>query len=293
MVKVIVPATSANLGSGFDALGIALNLYSQFVFEETEDGLEIVGCEDKYKNEGNLIYTSMLKTFERVGYKAKGIKITINSEIPVSRGLGSSASCILAGVIGGNELSGKLLSRKEIFKLATEIEGHPDNIAPALFGGLVTSIMEDGDIQYNHIDIANGLKFIALIPDFKLSTNKSREVLPKTIAYSDAVFNIGRVSLMLSALSNGKFELLKYGLQDKMHQQYRGELIHNYGKIISKCDTMNSFGTYLSGAGPTIMVLVDQKENNFIMEIEEYLSQFKDKWEVKELGIDFNGARIL
>lgn len=293
MFKVIVPGTSANLGPGFDTLGIALNVYNEFTFEETHGGLEILGCEERYKNKDNLIYTSMLKTFKEIGYKKKGVKITINSEIPTSRGLGSSASCILAGVIGANQIAGSPLREEEIFKIATEIEGHPDNIAPALFGGLVTSIMEEEKIHYNTIEIADGLKFLALIPDFSLSTEESRQILPKEISHSDAVFNIGRVSIMLSALSNGKFELLKYGLKDKIHQKYRGSLIPNYHAIIEKCENMNVLGTYLSGAGPTIMVLVQENENDFIYKIEEFLSRFSDKWTVKKLLIDLEGAKIL
>ncbi len=293
MFKVIVPGTSANLGPGFDTLGIALNIYNEFVFEEIQDGLEILGCEEKYKNKDNLIYTSMLKTFEEIGYKKKGIKITINSEIPTSRGLGSSASCILAGVIGANQIASSPLSKEDIFKIATEIEGHPDNIAPALFGGLVTSIVEDDEIHYNQIEIANGIKFIALVPDFSLSTEESRQVLPEKINYSDAVYNIGRVSLMISALSNGNFELLKYGLKDKMHQQYRGSLIPNYDLIMEKCESMSILGTYLSGAGPTIMVLTGEDESNFSVQIEEFLSQFQDKWTIKKLSVDLVGAKIL
>lgn len=292
MFKVIVPGTSANLGPGFDTLGVALNIYNEFIFEEIQGGLEISGCEEKYRNKENLIYTSMLKTFEEIGYKKKGIKITINSEIPTSRGLGSSASCILAGVIGANQIAGSPLSKGDIFKIATEIEGHPDNIAPALFGGLVTSIVEDDEIHYNQIEMADGLKFIALVPDFSLSTEESRQVLPEKIDYSDAVYNIGRVSLMLSALSNGNFELLKYGLKDKIHQQYRGSLIPNYDLIMEKCESMNTLGTYLSGAGPTIMVLVRENENNFQFEIEEFLSQFQDKWRVEKLSVDLLGAKI-
>lgn len=292
MFKVIVPGTSANLGPGFDTLGVALNIYNEFIFEEIQGGLEISGCEEKYRNKENLIYTSMLKTFEEIGYKKKGIKITINSEIPTSRGLGSSASCILAGVIGANQIAGSPLSKGDIFKIATEIEGHPDNIAPALFGGLVTSIVEDDEIHYNQIEMADGLKFIALVPDFSLSTEESRQVLPEKIDYSDAVYNIGRVSLMLSALSNGNFELLKYGLKDKIHQQYRGSLIPNYDLIMEKCESMNTLGAYLSGAGPTIMVLVRENENNFQFEIEEFLSQFQDKWRVEKLSVDLLGAKI-
>ena len=159
MIKIRVPATTANLGSGFDSLGIALNLYNIFSFEETPGGLEIIGKLDYEKAKNNLVYRSMLKTFEIIGYKAKGIRINIETNIPVSRGLGSSSTCILGGVMGANEIAKSPLSIDEVFKLATRIEGHPDNIGPALFGGLISSLMEDDFVYYNKIDIAKGLKF--------------------------------------------------------------------------------------------------------------------------------------
>ena len=179
MIKIRVPATSANLGPGFDSLGIALDLYNDFLFEETSKGLEIIGALANEEDKDNLVYLSMLKTFDLIGYIPKGIKIKIESKTPVSRGLGSSASCIVAGVMGANEIAGSPLSLSEIFKLSTKIEGHPDNIAPALFGGLVTSLMEKDEIFYNKINIAEGLKFTAIIPDFPLSTKNAREVLPR------------------------------------------------------------------------------------------------------------------
>ena len=170
MIKVKVPATSANLGPGFDTLGLALNLYNTYYFEETTEGLEITGCHESYNNESNLVYSSFMKTLDIVGYSLKGgLKIHIESNIPLSRGLGSSASCIVGGIKGANILAGSPLSDDEIIEWATSIEGHPDNIAPAVLGGLVTSIMEDGKVLHNKIKVVYGLKFLALIPDFTLS----------------------------------------------------------------------------------------------------------------------------
>lgn len=293
MIRVRVPATSANLGPGFDTLGLALNIYNEFSFEEIPSGLEILGCEEGYRDEDNLIYQAILRTFEKLGYEAGGIRITIESEIPMTRGLGSSASCILAGVMGANKMAGSSMTREEVFKLACEIEGHPDNLAPALFGGLVTSVMETDDIYYNRIDIAPGLKFMALIPDFGLSTEDSRRVLPERLTYSDGVYNIGRVSLMLSALVNGRFDLLRHGLKDKVHEEYRGKLIPNYDRIIKKCEELDVLGTYLSGAGPTIIALVEEGEETFKREIEDFLSQLQEGWQVRELSVDLEGASFI
>ena len=293
MIKIRVPATSANLGPGFDSLGIALSLYNIFSFEEISEGLEILGSLNKEEDKNNLIYTSMLKTFDFIGYKAKGIRIEVETNIPVSRGLGSSAACILGGIMGANEMAGSPLSIDDIFKLATEIEGHPDNVAPGLFGGLVSSLMEDNNIYYNKIDIAKGLKFIAIVPDFKLSTKTAREVLPEVISYKDAVENVSRVSLLISALSNGRFDLLKPALKDKLHQPYRGELIKGFNRVLNKSYELKALGTYLSGAGPTIMAITREENDSFRKEMEEYLKSINYTWELIDLEIELDGAKVI
>ncbi|WP_313757853.1 homoserine kinase [Tissierella sp.] len=292
MIRISVPGTSANIGPGFDTLGLALNIYNYFRFEEMSYGLEITGCDKEFSNENNLVYKSMLKTFDRIGYLPKGIKIDIDAKIPVSRGLGSSAACILGGVMGANCLTGAPLSKEEILEIATEIEGHPDNIAPALFGGLVVSIMEDGKVIYNKFDVSTGIKFVALIPDFTLSTKESRAVLPTAISHEDAIYNISRVSLLLSSLSNGRFDLLKYAVKDSIHQPYRGKLISGFYDIINKCEEIGCLGLYLSGAGPTIMAIVDEKDNDFILKIKKYLKSINYTWEVKELRLDSYGIIV-
>lgn len=292
MIKVKVPATSANLGPGFDALGLSLNLYNTFIFQEIEKGLEIIGGDKAFANEKNLVYRGMLKTFERVGYSPKGIKIHMESQIPISRGLGSSAACILGGVVGANYLAGDPLSKEEILELATEIEGHPDNIAPAFLGGLVVSIMEGKKVIYDKVKVQNGIKFVALIPNFTLSTAEARRVLPKDIPYGDGVHNISRVALLLSAFTNGSFELLKYAVKDTLHQPYRGRLIPNYFNIVSKSEALGCLGVYLSGAGPTIMTMIHEDDNSFIQEIKNYLKSLDNTWSIKELQIDLAGTII-
>lgn len=287
-----MPATSANIGPGFDTLGLALNLYNTFTFEEIPEGLEISGCEKSFRNKDNLVYTSMLKTFSKIGYSAKGIRIRMDINIPISRGLGSSAACILGGVMGANQLAGSPLLKEEVLEIATEIEGHPDNIAPGLFGGFVASIMEGERVYYNKIDLASGIKFIALIPDFSLSTKEARSVLPSTVAYEDATYNIARVSILLSALSNGRFDLLELAVKDKLHQPYRGKLIPGFHEVFSKCKELGCLGTYLSGAGPTIMAIVKDNDSDIIMKIRDYLNLINYNWIVKELKYDLLGAVI-
>lgn len=291
MYNIKVPATCANLGPGFDTLGLALDLYNTFYIEEIESGFEITGGEKRYLNNKNLVYTSMVYLFKKVGYNPRGIKIHMESNIPISRGLGSSAACILGGVVGANLIAGSPLKREELLEIATEIEGHPDNIAPALFGGLVVSIMEDYRVIYNKVDIHEGIKFIALIPDFTLSTREARRVIPKTIDFKDAVFNVSRVSLLLSSLVNGEFQLLKYGTKDSLHQNYRGKLIPAYDEILKICEDTGSLGTIISGAGPTIMNIIREDDMEFQEKIEERLNSLHHKWKTKELHLDLDGIQ--
>lgn len=292
MIEIKVPATCANMGPGFDCLGMALNMYNNFIIEEIHSGLELYGCEKIYENKNNLVYTSAQHCFKKLGYKPKGLKILFNCDIPESRGLGSSAACILSGVLAANELSRGHLSDDEILEIATEIEGHPDNIAPSLFGGMIISIKDNEKVHYDKIKISSGFKLCALIPNFKLSTKEARSILPEKIKYKDAVFNVGRALLLATALTNGNFDLLKIACEDRLHQTYRGTLINNYDEILAKCKNLNCLSVFLSGSGPSIMVILREEDNNFSKNIESFLNNFKDKWTVKELRPDFKGAIV-
>lgn len=294
MLEIRVPATSANMGPGFDCLGVALNLYNHFRIEENEGGLCIDGCDETYRNEKNLVYVSMRKCFEKIGYehRKKGIRINFESDIPISRGLGSSAACILGGVLAANEIGRGNLNKNEILEIASEIEGHPDNVAPALFGGMTASVKDGDRVYYEKIKLPQGLKFCAIIPDFKLSTKEARAVLPDSIPYKDGVYNVGRVSLLIAALSNGNFEMLKLACRDRLHEIYRGSLIGNYDEIVEECNRRNSLCVFLSGAGPTIMAVLKEEETDFRRQMEDYLSKLENKWIIKELKSDYNGASV-
>ncbi|APH25039.1 TPA: homoserine kinase [Clostridium botulinum] len=292
MIEVRVPATSANIGPGFDCLGVAVNMYNKFFVEEIEEGLIFEGCADKFKNENNLIYVAMKKCFDKIGYKPTGLRIKIESDIPVSRGLGSSAACVVGGIVSANELAGGILNKKELLDLAVEVEGHPDNANPAFSGGMTVSISDNREIIYSKVKVSEGIKFCALIPDFTLSTEKARAVLPKSIDYKDGIFNVGRAALMISALNNGDFHLIKYACKDKLHQDYRAKLIENFYSIKKQCEKLNSLGVFLSGAGPTIMVMLKEGDKDFSKNIKSFLETLKNKWEVRELKIDKLGTVV-
>lgn len=292
MIEVRVPATSANMGPGFDCLGVAVDMYNKFLVEEIEEGLIFEGCDDKFKNENNLIYVSMKKCFEKIGYEPTGLRIKIESDVPVSRGLGSSAACVVGGVVCANELGGRVLNKQEILELISEIEGHPDNVVPAFLGGMVVSVYEDNNVIHSNVKVKEGIKFCALIPEFTLSTEKARAALPKSIDYKDGVFNVGRTALMISALNNGEFNLIKDACKDKLHEDYRAGLIENFYPIKKECERLNCLGVFLSGAGPTIMVMLREEDNDFSKEIQKFLDNLQSKWLAKELKMDKVGTVV-
>ena len=292
MIRVKVPATSANMGPGFDCLGIALNIYNYFFIEEIEGDLNITGCDEAFRNDKNLVYTSMMKCFKKIGFAPKGISIKIECGIPISRGLGSSATCILGGVLAANELAGCPLSNKELLNISTSIEGHPDNITPALFGGMTVSVETEDGVYFDKINLSKGIKFCALIPSFKLSTLEARTVLPSDIPFNHAVFNVGRTALLISSLISGNFDMIHIGCEDKLHQNYRSTLIENYNEITYMCKSLGALGVFLSGAGPTIMVILKQEDNIFYKSINTYFFNKKYKWQALELMPCLEGSTI-
>lgn len=294
MIKVRVPATSANMGPGFDSIGIALNLYNVFGFKETEDGLTFKGVPEEFCNEDNVVYEAMMKCFNRGGYSPRGLEIsTLIQDVPVSRGLGSSSTCIVGGLVGANEIMGKRFSQDEILEMAVEMEGHPDNVAPALLGGLVVAIIEEGKVYYEKINVHENIKFVPIIPDFRLSTKDAREVLPDKISLKDGVYNVGRAALLVAAMTSGKTELLKFACKDAFHENYRGKLIEGFEEVKSEAYRVGAMASYLSGAGPTIMTMISENKVGFSNKIKEFLQTKGLSWTLHELSIDAVGAIVM
>ena len=294
MIKVRVPATSANMGPGFDTLGIALNLYNDFEFRELEDGLKFKGMPEEFCNERNIIYQAMKHCFDKAGYKIKGLEISeIKQDVPVARGLGSSSTCIVGGLVGANEILGKKFSENELLEMAVEIEGHPDNVAPALLGGMVVAIVDENKTFYDKVDVKKGIKFVSIIPNFRLSTKKARSVIPKEISLKDGVYNVSRAALMVACFCSGKYELIKYACKDAFHQNYRSKLIPGFEEVYNKSYELGALGCYLSGAGPTIMAIINEEDERFSNELKEFLEIKGLEWDILELSIDDAGATII
>ncbi len=288
-VKVKVPATSANLGPGFDVAGLAVTLYNTFTFELLDDGLEITGCPEQFCNADNMTYQAFVEGAKSCGLSFQGLRIECSGDVPYTRGLGSSSTCIVAGIVGAYAFMDRYDERQEILELATKIEGHPDNVAPAIFGGLTVSVMSDGVTTLN-IPVKHDYRFVAMIPPFTLSTEKSRSVLPQELSRADAIANVSHLALMVASLINGYDDGLKLGFKDRLHQPYRGPLIEGFDNIMNILEKDERvLGAYLSGAGPTIMAVIDATDTKGVVRIKEELGDLLKDWQVEKLELDMRG----
>ena len=289
-VTVRVPATTANLGPGFDAFGCALKLYTDVTFEETDRGLEITGCPEEFTGPDNLAYVSYCAVLASMSEEVHGIKIHIESNIPVCRGLGSSAALLVAGAIGANVLRGNRLSTQGLLNITNAMEGHPDNLAPAFYGGLTASMVDNGLPVCVNFPLHPNWDIIALIPDFDLPTHKARALLPTQVARADAIYNISHGALVLKALELGDEKLLRNAMQDRLHQPYRKHLIADYEKIESLVRTTGA-AFCLSGAGPTLLCIT--QDASLEEKLAKKLPQITEaNWQILPLHVEFEGAHV-
>jgi len=274
-VVIRVPATTANLGPGFDTLGVALSLHNVFRVEPALH-TSILGCEEKYRGSDNLFLRAMRYASGLLGEPAPEVHLEIAADIPLARGLGSSAAMIAGGVAAAvllqAERPGRLAfdagERQFILDAAAAMEGHPDNAASAVFGGFCASIALSPDtkkpdeppkILCSRSDVVSGWVFHALIPPFELSTMEARAALPAVLPRADAVFNLGRAALVALAFEKKDAGILSAACEDKIHQQYRKALIPGYGEVTDACRKAGATAVWLSGAGPTILALTTEE----------------------------------
>ncbi len=309
-ISVKVPASTSNLGPGFDCIGMALPIYNTITIEETVlpgTGIEINVINDSESaddmltehmpmDENSIIYKAVELLYNSIGQTPSELKITVQSQIPIARGLGSSASVIVGGLLAANELLGKPADEVALLSIAAEVEGHPDNVTPSIVGGLVlTSLEDDGSVVYRKLDWPEEWQITVCIPDYELSTEISRSVLPKEVPMHDAVFNAKRLAMFIQAVNTKDANLMKMALHDRLHQPYRMKLVPGLDKIMENLKhEENVLGCVLSGAGPAIVV-ISQKNN-----LDRIKSIIKDTWEdmnvkvnIMTLPVETQGAQII
>lgn len=261
-VTVKIPATSANLGPGFDCLGLALSLYHTVTFSVTgTPGLTIAATgEDAHKvpaNESNLVWQSARLIFDRFSKYPSGLHIQQENEIPIGSGLGSSSTAVLAGLFGANAILGDPLTRADILQIATDLEGHPDNVAPAIYGGLVLGVKEDGGLLIEQIDMPQ-MDVVLVLPDYNLPTTEARAALPRELSLQDAIFNTSHIALLIRALETANYELLAVAMQDRFHQPHRIPLITGMADAMNAAKEAGAAAVALSGAGPSLIAFTPE-----------------------------------
>ena len=302
-VRVRVPATSANLGPGFDALGVACTLYNEMTLTLThEKGLHISargeGAAYIPGDERNIVWKSIQYLLQRAdrAEEFQGAKIRMNNRIPLSRGLGSSATAIVAGLTAANAIVGSPFSRDDLLQLATDIEGHPDNVAPAIFGGFTVNTVTNGHVECFSFLPRIFMRFVVMVPDFYLSTKSAREVLPSEVPMKDAVFNVSHAAMMVAALARGSEKHLGNAFEDVLHQNYRASLIPGMFDVFAAAKKAGAYGAVLSGAGPCLIAFVPEHRKC----TEEVAAAMQEAFRAHDvearplhLRLDTKGARVL
>jgi homoserine kinase len=292
-VTVRVPATTSNLGPGFDTLGIALKLHNQVSIRET--GEPIIERVDNQRNSAAASAMSREAAatfFHRSKIKPYGAQIEVKGDLPVSGGLGSSVTIRLGIVYALNELNGRPLSDAALLDLVSDLEHHPDNAAPALFGGFIVSAVINGAVRYRRFSVPPSLKFIVCIPEFEVSTEKARALLPKQVPLRDAVENLRRVALITSIFATGDYALLRGLFDDKLHQPHRKKLIPQLDAVIAAGVEAGALAGWLSGSGPAIMCITEQKERDVADAMAGVFARQRIRCETRVLIADNDGTRV-
>ena len=262
-VIVDVPATTANLGPGFDCLGAALDLNNRFAMRRIEGGGErfeliIEGSEGSHLRGGpeNLVYRAAQRVWKAAGLEPVALEARVRLAVPPARGLGSSATAIVAGLMGANALVGEPLSKEKLLELAIDIEGHPDNVVPSLLGGLcMTAKAASQRWRVVRCEWTSTVKAVVAIPSIRLSTSEARRAMPKAIPVSDAVVNLGALTLLLQGLRTGSGDLISDGMHDRLHEPYRWRLINGGDQVKQAAMDAGAWGCAISGAGPSVLAL--------------------------------------
>ncbi|MEW6192852.1 MAG: homoserine kinase [Bacillota bacterium] len=297
-VKVRVPATTANLGAGCDCLGLALSLYNTVSVEIAGSGLAITvsgeGEDAVPRDRSNLVWQAMERLWVEAGFPVPaGVRIALKNRIPPGAGLGSSAAAIIGGLVAADAVAGGIMVREDLLALATAIEGHPDNVAPALLGGAVVAVAEEGgQVVGLKFPVAPELRAVVAVPDYRVATAQAREILPPAYPREDALYNVGRAALLAGALASGRYDLLRFGMQDRLYQPYRALLVAGLKEVLAAAVDAGAAGAALSGAGPAVVALATQETGRIGTAMIEAFSAAGVRARVLTLVPDNDGALV-
>lgn len=292
--KVIVPATTANLGAGLDCLGLALSLYNEIEIIPGEVGLSVYG---EGQGDGswreNLIWKTYQSFFDRLGEKPPKVRLACTNRIPFAQGLGSSAAARIGALVAANQWLGNPVSQIELLQMAAHDEGHPDNVAAALYGGLVICGGAGPGLTVKQIKPAPGIRIVLLIPQQPLKTEEARRVLPDSVPFHDAVANLQNTALTAAAFTTGDYSLLAHSLPDRLHQPYREQLVPGLSEIIHAARAAGAYGAALSGAGPAVAAFTKGHEDQVALAMAEaYLRVGRGSCRTQVLDVDLTGTQV-
>ncbi len=293
--KISVPATSANVGPGFDVMGLAFDMYNRFVFDtDCPERLRIDGCLPEFAQpENNLLHRTLTQVLAQHGRLAPNLAISFDTDLPVCSGLGSSSTCVVAGVMAANTLAGLAMDTEQILRTATQIEGHPDNVAPATLGGFVAAVVEDGLVYWHRYPISDRLSFYALMPDVRVPTEAARAALPKTYSLTDCIYNLSRVPILLEGLERADARLIRAGMKDRIHQEYRLQLIPQGAEVLRfAAEETEAVAAYISGAGPTIVAVAIDDDDALGKRLAAYVAGLDVPWAVRKMHVHRQGAQL-
>jgi len=297
MVTVRVPASTTNLGPGFDALGLALALYNEISLIPTNADrvtVEVAGegpADPSFpRDEHNLVYRAAERVYAACGETAPAMRIVLWNQVPLARGLGSSSTAIIVGLFGANLLLGEPLDAEALLRIAVEMEGHPDNVTPALLGGLQVTSHAEGRLTHLRLPTPAGLRIVVCIPEVAISTTDARRALPERVPHADAVFNVGRVALLLAALTQDRLELLGAAMEDRLHQPYRARLLPGFEAALIAARDAGAAGACLSGSGSTLLALATERTEEIGAAMTDALAAAGVAARALTLGVDDRGA---
>lgn len=295
-VTVRVPATTANLGAGYDCLGLALALHNEVTLSRADlPSVEIEGegADSLPRNGDHLVLRAVAAAAGAAERELPPLALRQVNRIPLARGLGSSSAAIVGGIVAANELFGLGLSARQLLDLATQVEGHPDNVAPALLGGLTVCCSVENEVLVKRLEVAPGLACVVAIPDFEVATHQARRALPETVPHADAVFNLCRVGLSVAALISGEFALLGEAMRDRLHQPYRAHLVPGMDDAIAAALAAGAHGACLSGSGPTIAAFVSAVGEEVGAAMEKAFARAGVRARAQFLALSAEGAQVV